>query len=610
MFFLGPPNIEKLKTKQDLDRLGKALLKYQKSSDVRIAAADALGELRDAKCLPLLSMSLKTEEKSDVRKAAVRAIRRIGGKEALSLLVDLLSSVRAQAEAADTLVETGELVLDFLVPKLAGAVQLKLRAEQILEQLKNLKPLANQMQGASSGEISRIYKALESNIGNSIPIEKIQEALFIYQQAVDDREEYNAKIKHGLAVLRRIGTLDALLVILEFMNLKMDNPVISMDLAATAYSELDRFDGPWPTALFVEAMKSLDARVRCKAIIHLQEKEEPNVKPLLIKALRDTDNKVRLEAVRAVGIRKYDQAFELLVQFLQDSNENFGIRAASASTLMMIRNPNAVQPLLDMLKNTNDCSNDHSFLVAVIEALGEFGDLRAIQPLRKAFNSEVYYLERKTIVQALAKMRSPQVIDALVEILLFQNKDYAKVALDALKQFGNTSIPALLRQLVLGQPYIAEALEQAEWTPTNNSVGAIFWINKGNWERCEAVGIPAVPPLIERLMQKEDMQPVIKILAELGDVRAIEPLILTLEHDNKDIRMAAAAALLNFYHRDKIDNAQKQLILANRNRIIAKHDDSSGHDDFGGTSFSDCPSDHHTDRPTHEDKGIGSYFDI
>lgn len=610
MSLFGPPNIGKLKANRDFDGLGKVLATHHKSGDVRQAAAEALGEMRDAKGVGPLAAALRAEDDPDVRKAAALALRRIGGVEALSALVDLLASRKAWSEAAEALLEIGNPVVGLLASKLVQAVRDILAADRILPQLENVKPLADRLRGCGSDETSRILKSVQANSGGSLSIEKIRQAVLIYRQAEDGRRDSQAKIEQGLAVLRRLGSLDALLTVLGFVSLKTDDPKLSTALADTACDELGRFEGPWPSPLLVEAMKSPQAKARRMAIDRLQKKEEPGAKPLLIRALGESDHQARLGAVRAVGIWKYETAFDPLVRILRDGREDYDIRAAAAEALMKIGNPQAVQPLIDVWREAPGGSQDFFFRVAVIQALGELADPRAIQPLREAFGSDLPGLAGEAVPRALAKIRHPQVIEALAEVLLSPRREYVTIALDALKPFGSAAVPALLRKLEPGRPAVADALERAGWTPSDNPVGAIFWINKKNWERCEAVGEPAVRPLIDRLAQGGDPQPVMATLSRLGDVRAIEPIIQMLESENKDVRKAAAGALLEFYRRDQIDAARKQLILANRDKILAKHVDSSWHVDQGGSSHSDCPSDHHEDGPRHEDKGIGFSFDI
>lgn len=83
MPLFGPPNIDKLFSKRDINKLKNAL-KY-KDAPVRKSAAMALGEISDARAVDPLSAALK-DKYSVVRGAAVSALGEIGDPRAVKLL--------------------------------------------------------------------------------------------------------------------------------------------------------------------------------------------------------------------------------------------------------------------------------------------------------------------------------------------------------------------------------------------------------------------------------------------------------------------------------------------------------------------------------------------
>lgn len=102
MPLFGPPNIEKLKKKRDILRLFKAL-QYRKSAPVRVAAAQALGEIGDDRALGPLKIALE-DEVPDVRVAAAQVLGEIGDYRALRplgiALEDEVPDVRVAAAQA------------------------------------------------------------------------------------------------------------------------------------------------------------------------------------------------------------------------------------------------------------------------------------------------------------------------------------------------------------------------------------------------------------------------------------------------------------------------------------------------------------------------------
>ena len=80
MGLFGPPNVEKLKGKRDLKGLIKAL-RYKRDGGVRSSAAEALGEIGDARAVEPLCAALRDKD-VDVREAAAEALGKIGDARA------------------------------------------------------------------------------------------------------------------------------------------------------------------------------------------------------------------------------------------------------------------------------------------------------------------------------------------------------------------------------------------------------------------------------------------------------------------------------------------------------------------------------------------------
>jgi HEAT repeat protein len=84
MPLFGPPDVEKLKAKGDVQGLIKAL-DYKEDVQVRLAAAEVLGQIGDAQAVKPLATALKDENK-DVRQAAAEALGEIGNAQAVEPL--------------------------------------------------------------------------------------------------------------------------------------------------------------------------------------------------------------------------------------------------------------------------------------------------------------------------------------------------------------------------------------------------------------------------------------------------------------------------------------------------------------------------------------------
>jgi len=122
MGIFGPPNVEKIKAKKDVNGLIKAL-GYQKDSLVQEDAAEALGEIGDARAIESLIAVLKDKEQK-VRKAATEALGKIGEPAVESLIAALKDKEQKVRKAAtEALGKIGEPAVESLIAALKDKEQ-------------------------------------------------------------------------------------------------------------------------------------------------------------------------------------------------------------------------------------------------------------------------------------------------------------------------------------------------------------------------------------------------------------------------------------------------------------------------------------------------------
>jgi len=156
-------------------------------------------------------------------------------------------------------------------------------------------------------------------------------------------------------------------------------------------------------------------------------------------------------------------------------------------------------------------------------ALGDLDDSAAIDPLITALQDT--YDVKVGVMQALAKMSHTRVLDYLMESLRNPNDRIQITAVEILNLKG--------------------------WDPGMNEDGAFYWALRGNFRECLARGHLAVVPLIQLLnkedfliRRKEDLlsrRDIAETLGQIGDVRAVEPLIALLKYRNLSIDDIAMA---------------------------------------------------------------------
>jgi HEAT repeat protein len=151
---------------------------------------------------------------------------------------------------------------------------------------------------------------------------------------------------------------------------------------------------------------------------------------------------------------------------------------------------------------------------AAAEALGKIGNEEGVAPLIAALRDEEKV--RQAAAEALEKIGAPAV-GPLVAAL--KDTKVSQLAAEALEKIGAPAVGPLvaaLKDLKVRQ-LAAEALEK--------------------------IGAPAVGPLVAALKDTKVSQIAIRILGQVGDNRAVEPLIAVLEDDQVHMRNAATEAL-------------------------------------------------------------------
>jgi hypothetical protein len=209
-------------------------------------------------------------------------------------------------------------------------------------------------------------------------------------------------------------------------------------------------------------------------------------------------------------------------------HEKNSVREGAAEALAQIGNKLAVEPLCKALKAYGDDK--------VIEALGKFGDVRAIGPLTEKLhecNSNVtaYYgghhspldaalASATRATDALYKIGNVQAASAILNELgdleerisslnNIQKYDLAwawkqrAVMLETLSKFGVSIIDILVEVLPRNDKSADRFMRQAaagvltklEWQPSNNERGAWYWAARRNWKKCLEIGEAAIKPL-------------------------------------------------------------------------------------------------------------------
>ncbi len=287
----------------------------------------------------------------------------------------------------------------------------------------------------------------------------------------------------------------------------------------------------------------------------------------LTKALRYKNNwHIRQAAAFALGEIGDPRCIRSLTVALNDS-DSYDVRLAAVRALAKFGSP-AVEPLCYAVKVP-------ALTEKAAEALGKIGDPRAVEPLGDVLREGRY---AGAAVAALARIGTPAV-ETLLAAMKVGDPQVRRTAIEALGNIGDTrAVEPLLAALndadsrfsaikVLGEigdrravgpltmllsdkdrtirSGAVKALEKLGWQPDNVESEIIYAIAYEDWDRCVKIGTPAVELLISTLLD-EDMrfrQNAAKVLGRIGNPQAIDPLGITLKEKDMFVAQAAAQAL-------------------------------------------------------------------
>jgi HEAT repeat protein len=227
----------------------------------------------------------------------------------------------------------------------------------------------------------------------------------------------------------------------------------------------------------------------------------------LLKALERREIHTRVAAINALGDLGDKRAIEPLLLLLHE--EDAQICGSAIRVLAKLEVQRAVEPIISLLSSANK-----SLRLAAIEALGQLMAHQAVSPLANTLQEEDPNL-RLAVVHSLGQIRDVGAVEPLISALKDKKREVRWAAADTLDQLG--------------------------WHPNGEDIGgAAYWVAKRRWNKSAEYGAAAVEPLIVAL--EDDPFSVAEALVQLGEP-AVMPLVGALEHSDKNVRWAVVGAL-------------------------------------------------------------------
>jgi len=298
-----------------------------------------------------------------------------------------------------------------------------------------------------------------------------------------------------------------------------------------AASLLGEFADPRAVGPLIEVLHDEDRAVREAAATALRKIGQPSL-PALAKALKDPNGNVQEAAVAILKDLPDPTIVEPLIECL--ASKNWVLRMQAAKGLGLLGDERAVRPLIPLLMDSVKAVR-----VDTTDALARIGKA-AVSSLLAALRHDAWIL-RLHACEALGKMAAEEAVEPLCAVML--NDRDAAVRQDAARALGGIGSPKALEALTTAlmdlnvRPFAAEALGKLK---DARAVSTLVDIVTGksrpvNSRRVPSCGDESGELYIEEMEVQEHA---IAALAQIGDERAIEPLIAAL----KDTRLRAAAA--------------------------------------------------------------------
>ncbi len=568
----GDPNIRAAAVAA-LQAMGKEAVAYLIEAlkdpyyGVRIAAAEALGEIKDKSAVDALIL-LCADAREDVRIAAACALGSIGDHRSIRPLIRLFKDnyhgVRvAASDAAATFGRNAlgplEEAFDDPVPairmtaaKAIGTIGAGESVPALIEHLGDPAPevrwsIARALAGFGPLAVEPLFLVLKRGKKDmrlaaidalwEVPGERADEAL-IYASSDEDgdvRERATAALRkrHVINVWRlALGTQ-----IREEESTRRTGRSTHLEdekaFEASGQQEIDSLivalkDKAWNAQLgtatrlimmgrpavdgLIRALRNENPEIQTAAAGLLGEMRETAVAPLM-DALDDSDRFVRLVAARNLGKIGNKRAIEALIASLHREPDS-EVRATVAEALGYMGSRQAIEPLALALQD-----RDEAVKIAAARSLGYMGDNRALEPLILALSD----------------------VDGRVR----------HAALEALKDSGDKVRALLVGALRSGDGTLragaAEALSLSGWTPKTGEEEALYLIARDQWAGVERIGADALPAVIGALSDPsiEIRTNAIRAIARIGGEGSVAPLIRALDDDALAVRKRAEQALVD-----------------------------------------------------------------
>jgi HEAT repeat protein len=395
------------------------------NSDIKKAAAWALGQVGNCQTVPALISALKDEDR-EFRYQVVGALGWIGNPQAIQELISALDREDGELryQVIGVLSWTNNLQVEAALISVLEDKDWRVRvaAAEALGRMGNpqaIPTLISVLEHEDEGVRLGVVWSLEQ-VGNPQAVPALISAL---------KDKDGAVRQNAAEALGLIGNLQAVEALKDALH---DEDIHVRVNAALA---LDRMGNSQAVQALISACSDEDINVRITAIQALGRMTNPQAVRALIAVLQDTITAM-IDLLGRIGDSKEISPLTYELPLM---------RWAAASALARMGVPQIVEELISALNNEDIfIKNEAAF--ALMRALGEntketLGQmkLQVVQQLIFALKDEDFFV-REIAAWALVQTRNPQTIPALLFALNDQYGNIIRAALQALAQIGTSEV--------------------------------------------------------------------------------------------------------------------------------------------------------------------------
>jgi HEAT repeat protein len=531
---------------QVIPALAQALL-HDENAGVRKAAAKALGKIGDTRAVPDLLQALRNEE-GDARAIAAKALGLIGDPQAVFALAQVLlhdENTGVRKAAADALGNIGD---SQATPALVKALQdedasLRMTVAAALAKIGDPQAMPVLIQ-ALQDDVEEIRVAAAYVLG----VSGISQAVSAMFQALQDKSKsVRAAAMFGWGCISDHHSLPALIY-----AIREDEDEFVANMAIWALGKLLNDQPPLPHHIHDLVDKYKTEAPSKITISERREKSDINQNvAALLKTLQDENNDKRLAAIIVLGQIGCSEAAPALIQMLKENNN--WVQGTAAIALGVIGDPQAFPALIQALQD-----KDESVVGSAIWALGQTGNYLAVPHLIQVLQNENFVI-RWIAAKALGQIGDPRSISALRDLLHHDKNKWVKsVAAKALGEIGGLYVAyPLIEALASGiysQNPVKELLFQRMEAKVIIPAALQALQDKNDGVRVLAMELLAykgrdddrtVPALIKMLRDESSFvrENAVIELKHIGDPRAMPALVQALRDEDKWVRAEAVKAV-------------------------------------------------------------------